>query len=184
MFVNQQLHPKLIEAASSLWPLHGSMGDKAQEGLDMYVVAMATMIKSSLVGQSETSNPNWRWAFSSRGFRSKLDDGRSLRRAHSLRNKSRGSEAVFLTFPPWSWCFREQRTHLPELNLAFIFSMCSSSLQHSMTVNVLYFESISPLTWLSSENCKEVRSLTFLCSGKRSRHKLTGVVSGRDVGCY
>lgn len=101
-----------------------------------------------------------------------MDDGRSLPRAHSLRNKSSGSEAAFLTFPPWSWCFREQRIHLLELNLALIFSICSSSLQHSITVNVVYFESISPLTWLSLETCREVRSLTLLCSGKSSGHQL------------
>lgn len=109
---------------------------------------------------------------SSRGFRSKLDDGNSLPRAHSLRNKSRGREAAFLTFPPWSWCFREQRIHLPELNLALIFSIRSSSLQHSITVNVVYFEPVSPLTWLSLETCEEVSSLTLLCSGRRSGHKL------------
>lgn len=31
------------------------MGDPAQEGLALYLVATATMIKASLVGQSETS---------------------------------------------------------------------------------------------------------------------------------
>lgn len=150
-----------------------------------YDQGLISRTERNITGGCWRWNSIWWWAFSSRGFRSKLDDGRSLPHAHSLRNKSRGNEAVFLTFPPWSWCFREQRIHLLELNLAFIFSICSSSLQHSITVNVVYFESISPLTWLSVETCKEVRSLTLLWSRKRSSQELLLIwLESFQAGCY
>lgn len=131
------------------------------------------MIKTSPVGRRMlTVKSKLKAWICSRGFRSKLDDGRSLPGVHSLRNKSRGCEAAFLIFPPRSWCFREQQIHPPELNLALILSICSSSPQHSITVIMVYFESISPVTWQSLGTCKEVRSLTPLCSGKCSGHKL------------